>query len=331
MSYHHANRLRDHLVPFSILEEFQGEFGGKERRKKLSPATQLVAWQIASSLNEKSNTWRLSIATIQARTGLSSQAIRDALKCLQKEGVLVRSRTGKRQAYSYCLAMQCPPDCELLDVHNTKSELAEAATKQSPEPAIEKHTNVLLPRPLIDNNKKTNKQLARSCFICKVEEELIAGKPKSIHVDNCKKFIDLQRTLPWEISESEIQGWLEMPPKDKQRAHHLRMSGVWATKEAEKLKLDGDSANLAIKFEDLISGRHLSRRVKQLLWARYRDKPDGIENFIDKAERRSLSGFDLDATIEVALGVWPQNESDWIQMGSDMALESNQHAIQVLK
>ena len=315
MSYHHSNRLRDHLVPFSNLEEFQGEFGGKQRRKKLSPATQLVAWQIASSLNEKSNTWRLSIATIQARTGLSSQAIRDALKCLQKEGVLVRSRSGKRQAYSYCLALQCPPDCELLDVHNTKSELAEAATKQSPEPAIEKHTNVLLPRPLIDNNKKTNKQLARSCFICKVEEELIAGKPKSIHVDNCKKFIDLQRTLPWEISESEIHGWLEMPPKDKQRAHHLRMSGVWATKEAEKLKLDGESANLESRFEGLILGRRLSPRVKQWLWARYQNKPDGFEGFIDRAERRSLNGLDLATVFKISHGAWPQSEDDWVPLG----------------
>lgn len=315
MSYHHSNRLRDHLVPFSNLEGFQGEFGGKERRKKLTAATQLVAWQIASSLNEKTNTWRLSIATLQARTGLTSQAVRNALNCLQEERILVRSRAGKRQAYSYHLALQCPPDCEVRDVHNTKSELAGTATKQLPEPAIEKHTNVLLPRPLIDNNKKTNKQLARSCFICKGDQELIAGKSQLVHVDNCRKFIDLQTTLPWEISESEIQGWLEMPPKDKQRAHLQRMSGVWATKEAEKLKLDGKISERANKFEELASSRSLSPNVLRLLAVRYQSWPDGIEALLEKAEKRSNSGFDLSEGFDWKAGVWPQDpDNDWCRI-----------------
>jgi len=102
-------------------------------------------------------------------------------------------------------------------------------------------------------------------------------------VDNCRKFIDLQTTLPWEISESEIQGWLEMPPKDKQRAHLQRMSGVWATKEAEKLKLDGKISERANKFEELASSRSLSPNVLRLLAVRYQSWPDGIEALLEKS------------------------------------------------
>jgi len=74
-----------------------------------------------------------------------------------------------------------------------------------------------------------------------------------------------------------------MPPKDKQRAHLQRMSGVWATKEAEKLKLDGKISERANKFEELASSRSLSPNVLRLLAVRYQSWPDGIEALLEKS------------------------------------------------
>ena len=320
MSYHHANRLRDHLDPFLTCGEFKGTFGGKERRLKLSPATQLIAWQISSSLNDQTNAWRLSVATLQKRTGLTSQTIRDSIERLLLEKILVRSRSGMRQAYSYRLALQCPPECESRDVHNTKSELQKLDSGQETEPANpqeaespnEQLTSVLTISKPIENNKSTNKQLARGCFTCGSFQELLDGRPQTIHADNCRKLAELQQTKRWEISGAVIIEWDSLSPTERQRAHHLRMAKVWAMQEAEKMKLDGERASKEGRFECLLLDRQISPRLREWLWFRYQAKPEGISNFIEKAEKRSILGFDLATSFSTNTGAWPQSENDWV-------------------
>lgn len=312
MSYHHTNRVRDHFRP--ILEEgFIGKFGGLETRTKLSHATQNILWQVASRLNEQTGSWRVSYKLLRDKTGASNDTIEQAFLRLQQEGCLIRVSEVRRSpsiAYEYKLgpALDCPADCEHLETHLTKAELliwrsknqntnsgievAECSTIQGEERSISQSASAPIDRTL--KERKENKKKVSTCSFCRVEPEIISGKVRNLHSDNCQELARIKNGQGWRIaiSNNGEEAWIGLSSKDQQRAYYEDLARGEARKQNKLEAIDLEMQKREEELEELLGEDQIL--PGWLFWLRKRIETQPIkEQEIESAVKWSREGIDL--------------------------------------
>jgi DNA-binding HxlR family transcriptional regulator len=108
MTYHHSNRLIAHWP---------------EATDKLTLGGRFVGVIIAQHLNEQTNSYPISSATITRYTGLSRSTIDKAVSQLEALGLFSVVRASQRKPRAFQLLIECPAECDRLEIHNTKTEL----------------------------------------------------------------------------------------------------------------------------------------------------------------------------------------------------------------
>lgn len=309
MSYHYPQRWRDHLNP--ILEEgFRGEFGGKDRKKKLSGATLSIGSFVVMCLNEKGS-WRVSLARIMKATGLSKSTISTGLKELVKYGYLTRHREAPRSAYEYRLGprLDCPPNCEQYKNHNSDKdpasklrsnyqttnqdpEIPERSNEQTKERSNEQTSNGLTTRPL--KEIKENKKKVTPCSFCRVEPESISGIDQNLHSDNCSELARIKRGRGWQIAISNYgeEEWIGLSSKDQQRAYYEDLTKGLARKQNKLEAIDLELQKRKEELERLIGEDEIL--PGWLFWLRKRIETQPIkEQEVESAKKYSRERNDL--------------------------------------
>lgn len=313
MSYHHTNRIRDHLDP--ILEEgFRGEFGGKGRKQKLSHATQNILWQIGGRLNEQTGSWSVSYSLLKRKTASSVSTIQRSLEQLVDLGFLIRtSPTSRapRSAFEYRLGprLNCPPDCEHLADHLTRAELliwrsdkqdtnqseeiSKRSISQSEQRSISQSTSAPLVRTL--KEIKEIKKKVGPCFSCRVDPEIISGTARSIHSDNCQELAEIKRGKPWEIAIQKYGGeWAGLSSKDQQRAYWEDFSRFETRKREQGEEPNREADRLREQLRVRAGGVELLPNWFIWLEKRSRDRLGEIrDQELNLAKKYSLEGNDL--------------------------------------
>lgn len=312
VSYHHTNRIRDHLVP--ILEEgFRGQFGGKGRKNKLSPATQNLLWQIGARLNEQTGSWSVSYSLLKRKTASSTSTIQRALEQLVDLGFLIRSSPNSRaprSAFEYRLGprLNCPPDCEHSADHLTKAELViwrsnkqdtnqgeeipKRSISQSEERSISQSAIAPLDRTL--KEIKENRKKVGPCSFCRVDPEVISGIERRLHSDNCQELARIKKGKSWEIAIQKYGGeFAGLTSKDQQRAYWEDYSEFETRKLEQVEEKSRDKERLREKLR--ANAGEVELLPNWLSWLENRSDLHGEvrPQEVELAKKHSLEGNDL--------------------------------------
>lgn len=237
MAWQHTNKLLAHWQPKIKPEGTSLAWGSTERYRSLKPGAVAVAQAIASHLNKDLNCYGVSIKTLERELGFTKSTIGKALDELVVWGVFTRERTHYEKPFTYRLAINCPSDCEKLDIHNTPSELATLPKKQAtPKPEesatsspIEQARGGLNTRQLIETNKEINKEMntrKTPCFSCSGDFETLSnGYKEIIHTHECSQLRGLKGTQAWGITEKESGStWDTLDNRQQQIANYLSLA-----------------------------------------------------------------------------------------------------------
>jgi len=313
LAYQHYNRLIAHWQP-KIKPEGSGlAFGSKQRYRSLTPGAVAVAQFVANHLNSETNTYPISQKTIALKLGLAKSTIGQALDELVAWGIFTRERTHYEKPYCYLLAVDCSADCEHLEIHYTKSELATLPKKQATPSPIEQATHspknqatgLLNNRQLIESNKEINKEMNKQrtpCFTCSGDYEVLPnGHKEIIHTHSCDQLIKLKQTQAWNITQTEIgSAWDSLDSKEQQIANYLSLAKGKERIAKRNEKVEVDSKEKEIKFRKIIARtlaeNNLENYTPDLLeWLGivYKQSGDLSESHTSRAVNYTKKGWNL--------------------------------------
>lgn len=269
MSFHHYNRLINHWQPKVKPEGQSLGFGSKQRYRALTPGAVAVAQFLAQHLKAETNCYAISQKTLEVKLGLTKETIGKAQLELVAWGIFTRERGHYEKAYTYRLAIECPADCEHLDSHYTKSELATLPKKQAtplpeeqatPTPK-EQATGGLKNRQLIERDREINKEMNRarsSCFNCSGDYEVLPnGSREIIHSHDCSELQRTKQGRGWNITQGELGSkWETLDNREQQIANHLSLAKGKA-RQAIKAEL--------ITASDLLSQQRFDKIITRTL------------------------------------------------------------------
>jgi hypothetical protein len=302
MSYHHQNRLLAHWQPKRRPEGASLAWGSTERYQKITASAGFIACVVTSHLNDETNTFEISNKTLIRETGLGKETMTSALAELVEWGILTRTRPSKERPYRYALAITCPPECELLSIHNTPSELATLPIKQATPIPKEQETSspreqaTVSPknRQLIDSDKQLNKKTDRYkpsvCPSCNGEEY----RDKVIHQQTCPAYQRLRDWKPWQITQRDnLDKWAQWDYREKQIATFDSLRGF---DERQALKGQEELAKFNQMVADQAGEQPLLPKWREWLWLRVQMYPTSKISVADLrlALKHSELGQDLD-------------------------------------
>ena len=325
MSYLHLNRINAHFSP--VLDDGQEERTSTGRKNKLTVGQMGILNQIAYAINNK-DTFPISEKFLRERTGATNQTIATAIKRFLALGLLTRERSSARKPYLYKLALRCPPECKMLDKHNSEKELktlygassnqgsqlgtysiskSEPPSNESTESPSNQGVGPLANSALIKSYKETNKELsANSCFTCKGKSEMILGKAQYIHRAGCLSLGKRMSGQGWEIAVDRYGGnWNDLSLEDQQREYHKDIADMKERKSSEDRKQEIAEEKKLDRVRELVPDSVLPNWIK-FLALKY-DKRLGIqEQLKDLAIRKSEQGIDLMTGGSWENGAYPQ-------------------------
>jgi hypothetical protein len=313
LAYQHYNRLIAHWQP-KIKPEGSGlAFGSKERYRSLTPGAVAVAQFVAQHLNSETNTYPISQKTLVIKLGLAKSTIGLALDELVAWGIFTRERAHYEKPYAYRLAVDCSEDCEHLEIHYTKSELATLPEKQAtPSPREQatpspknQATGLLNNRQLIESNKEINKEMntrLTPCSNCSGDYEALPnGKREIIHSHACSELIQIQSGRAWQITQSELESsWHSLDNREQQIANYLSLAKgkERIAKRIESVEVSNQEKE--IKFHKIIartlaenSLENYTPDLLEYLGTIYSQSGDLSESHISRAVNYSKLGWHL--------------------------------------
>jgi len=313
LSYHHYQRMINHWQP-KIKPEGSGlAFGSNQRYRSLTAGAVAVAQFVAQHLNSETNTYPISQKTIALKLGRTKSTIGKALDELVAWGIFTRERAHKEKPYAYRLAVDCSADCEQLEIHYTKSELATLPKKQAtPSPTEQatpspKNQATGLPnnRQLIESNKEINKEMNRQkppCFNCSGDYEVLPnGKREIIHSHDCSELLQIQSGRPWQITQSELESsWHSLDNRKQQIANYLSLAKGKERKAKASEKIELASQEKVIKFRKILTRTLAENNLEnytpdllEYLGIVYNQSGDLSESHISRAVNYSKLGWHL--------------------------------------
>ena len=325
MSYLHLNRINAHFSP--VLDYDHEDTAGRHRKNKLTPGQVGILKEIIYSINNM-DTFATSEKFLRERTGATNQTIATAIKRGLALGLLTRERSSARKPYLYRLALKCPPECKMLDKHNSETELkalsgissnqgsqlgnypiskSEPPINETTEPPNHQGVSPLVISALIKNNKETNKELsANSCFTCKGKSETVLDKSYIIHRQGCSSLNKMMNGQGWDIAGDKYGAcWNELNLEDQQREYHKDIFDMKERKSSEDRKQEIAEEKTLDRVRELVPDSVLPNWVK-FLALKY-DKRLGIqEQLKDLAIRKSEQGIDLMIGGSWEKGAYPQ-------------------------
>ena len=335
MSYLHLNRVNAHFSP--VLDDGHKDKAGRHRKNKLTVGQMGILKDIAYAINNE-DTFAISEKYLRTLSGATNQTIATAIQRFLGLGLLTRERSSARKPYLYRLVLICPPDCEMLDKHNSKRELkalaespsnqgAQARTKtnqrndfpsgQDTESPSNQGVSPLANSALIKNYKETNKELsANSCFTCKGKSETILGKAQYIHRVGCSSLGKKMSGQGWEIAVDRYGGnWKELSLEDQQREYHKDIFDMKERKSSEDRNQEIAEMKTLDRVRELVPDSVLPNWVK-FLALKY-DKRLGIqEQLKDLAIRKSEQGIDLLPGGSWEQGAYPQDGDSYASLAN---------------
>ena len=335
MSFHHYNRLLGHWQPKKKPDGQSLAYGSKERYESLTPGAKAVALFVAGHLNTETNCYPISQKTIQAKLGLTKATISKALDELVAWGVLYRQRSFNEKPYEYYLAIECPEDCENLESHNTRTELAMLPKKQatpspknqdSPTPKTQA-SGGLENRQLIETNKElikerdidiTQTQTKTSCSLCQGYYEVLTnGSREIIHSHDCPQLEKIKQNKAWEITQSEI-GWLweNLDNREQQIANYISL-GKYKERVAKKVEDENTLArDKEFRFQRIIARvltdnglQSFTPSIHKWLEIVYKQRGDLENTFTDQAVKYQKLGWHLKPDGDWREGKWIHADS----------------------
>lgn len=313
MSYHHYQRMINHWQPKIKPQGLGLAFGSKERYRSLTPGAVAVAQFVAQHLNSESNTYPISQKTLALKLGLAKSTIGLALDELVDWGIFTRERSHYEKPYAYRLAVDCSSDCEQLEVHYTKSELATLPEKQatpSPKeqatPTPEKQARGLLNnRQLIESNKEINKEMNKQrtpCFTCPGDYEVLPnGKREIIHSHSCSELIQVKSGRAWQITQGELESsWNSLDNREQQIANYLSLAKGKERIAKRNEKVEVASQEQAVKFRKVITRTlaehsldNYSPLILEWLEIVYKQRQELSDSHISRAVKYTKLGWHL--------------------------------------
>ena len=337
MSLLHLNRVNAHFSP--VLDCGDKDTAGRQRKNKLTVGQMGILKDIAYAINNE-DTFPISEKFLRRLSGATNGTIATAIQRFLSLGLLTRERSSARKPYLYKLALKCPPDCEMLDKHNSKRELKalsespsnrgtqtlEYANQRTESPSVQvtespsnRGVSPLASRPLIKNYRETNKELsASSCFTCKGKSETILDKRQFIHREGCSSLRKMMSGQGWEIAGKNYGArWSELNLEDQQREYHKDISGMRERKGSEDRKQEIEEEKILEKVRELVPDSVLPNWLKCL--ALKYDKQLGIhEQLKNLAISKSEQGMDLIPGRSWEKGAYPRPE-DWGETNAALA------------
>jgi hypothetical protein len=304
-------------------------FGSKDRYESLTPGAVAVAQFVAGHLNTETNCYSISQKTLEAKLGFTRGTIVKSLKDLVAWGVFIRERENKEKPYTYRLAIECPVDCERLEIHLTPSELARWSKKQTTPLSKNQDSPLskfqasggLVDRQLIETYKPTNKKMNRagsSCFSCSgVFETLSNGNKEIIHAEDCSQLITLMGGQAWNITQGEIgSAWASLDSRERQIANYLSLSkGLErkAKKAEDELEAERNQEGrfgliiVRLEYDHKLTLDPLLRKWLDIVYRQRRG--DLPTTFTDQAIKYQKLGWHLKPDGDWREGAWISKES----------------------
>lgn len=321
MSYHHFQRVWDHLEAIKDKGK-QTKFSGAHRHEKLSGIALALLYALAELTDPRTGTCSYSVRQIVDKTKRTSAGIRAGLDELVEWGIYERERSSRRKKFTYRLKLECPPDCQKLELHNPPGQIPkfESANKQHTqteapdteraislptERANSQLSDVLSTSPLKEN-KETKKKVS-PCSFCRVDPESIAGKFRQIHArEDCRVYRSLKEGGLWQVAVRKFgeEKWAGLSIKDQQR-EYWRDVAEWQTQNQIKLEAkDLETKKREEKLDLLIAGDPISPNWRIWLSVRFREVPERIGEDLATAKKYSALGEDLELSIAELGGTW---------------------------
>ena len=335
MSYLHLNRVNAHFSP--VLDDGHKDKAGRHRKNKLTVGQMGILKDIAYAINNE-DTFAISEKYLRTLSGATNQTIATAIRRFLGLGLLTRERSSSRKPYLYRLVLMCPPDCEMLDKHNSKRELkalAESPSNQGTqarkktnqrndfpsgqgnESPSDQGVSPLFSSALIKNYKETNKELsANSCFTCKGKSETILNKSYIIHRQGCSSLKKMMSGQGWDIAGDKFGArWNELNLEDQQRGYHKDIFDMKERKSSEDRKQEIAEEKTLDRVRELVPDSVLPNWVK-FLALKY-DKQLGIqEQLKNLAIRLSEQGIDLITGGSWEKGAYPQEGDSYAALAN---------------